>query len=110
MKQPGRPNFKATLSAGGIDSVQIVEEEKFGLTELSWSLQSYVSNCSLQLKGNAELYCVSLESTSGVVVDNIPLRRSAGTFFTGISSSLLKESMSALNVPLIILEYGGLIL
>lgn len=102
-----KANFKATLSAGGIDSVQIVEEEKFGLTELSWSLQSYVSNCSLQLKGNAELYCVSLESTSGVVVDNIPLRGSAGTFFTGISSSLLKESMSALNVPLIILEYGG---
>ncbi len=102
-----KANFKATLSANGIDSTQIVEEEKFGLTELSWSLQSYVSNCSLQLKGNAELYCVSLESTSGVVVDNIPLRGSAGTFFTGISSSLLKETMSALNVPLIILEYGG---
>lgn len=102
-----KANFKATLSANGIDSTQIVEDEKFGMTELSWSLQSYVSNCSLQLKGCAELYCVSLESTSGVVVDNIPLRGSAGTFFTGISSSLLRETMTALNVPLIILEYGG---
>lgn len=102
-----KENFKATLSANGIDSTQVIEEEKFGMTELSWSLRSYVSNCSLQLKGNAELYCVSLESTSGVVVDNIPLRGSAGTFFTGISSSLLRETMTALNVPLIILEYGG---
>lgn len=102
-----KENFKVTLTANDIDSTQIVEEEKSGLTEISWNLPSYVSSCSLKLKGTAELYAVSLESTSGVVVDNIPLRGSAGTFFTGISSSLLKESFNALNVPLVILEFGG---
>ena len=59
------------------------------------------------MQGNAELYGISLESAKGVTVDNIPLRGSAGTFFTGISSSLLQSSMKALNVPMIILEYGG---
>ncbi len=102
-----KSGFKATLSAEGVDSTLVLNEEIFGQSELSWSLDSYVSACSLKLKGSAELYAVSLESTSGVTVDNIPLRGSAGTFFTSISSPLLKESMSALNVPMIILEYGG---
>jgi len=100
-------NFSAKLIAKGIDSTQVIEEEKFGLSEISWSTKSPITECTLNLKGNAELYAVSLESSSGVVVDNIPLRGSAGTFFTGISSSLLKETMTALKVPMIIMEYGG---
>lgn len=99
--------FKATLSANGRDSSVFVNEEEFSLTELSWRLHSAVSSCSLKLQGNAELYGVSLESPHGVMVDNIPLRGSAGTFFTKISSSLLQKSMEALRVPLILLEYGG---
>lgn len=102
-----KADFRATLSVDGKDSVQVVPDETFGLTELSWTVPKFVSSCSLKLKGNAELYGVSLESEKGVTVDNIPLRGSAGTFFTTISSSLLKETMSALNVPMIILEYGG---
>ena len=102
-----KAGFKATLSANGKDSTLVIEDETFGLTELSWSLKSFVNSCTLRLQGTAELYAVSLESSSGVVVDNIPLRGSAGTFFTGISSSLLKESMSRLKVPLIIMEFGG---
>lgn len=100
-------HFSARLVAKGVDSTQVVVNEKFGLTELSWNLKIPISECSLDLKGTAELYCVSLESPSGVVVDNIPLRGSAGTFFTGLSSSLLKETMTALKVPMILMEYGG---
>ncbi len=102
-----KADFKATLSANGIDSTLVVEEEKFGMTELSWSLGSFVSTCSLSLKGCAELYAVSLESNTGVTVDNIPLRGSAGTFFTGISSSLLRETMRLFKVPMVIMEFGG---
>ena len=102
-----QPNFKATLTAGGNVYEKKIENDRFDMTELSWQLKDFVSSCSLQLHGNAELYGVSLESENGVTVDNIPLRGSAGTFFTTISSSLLRESMTALNVPMIILEYGG---
>lgn len=100
-------DFRAAISAQGYDSLQVVELAHSGLTEISWRLPSYVAKCAIRLQGNAELYGISLESASGVTVDNIPLRGSAGTFFTGISSSLLQSSMKALNVPMIILEYGG---
>ncbi|MCQ2959650.1 MAG: hypothetical protein MJ198_05605 [Bacteroidales bacterium] len=102
-----KSGFKATLSAEGKDSTLTIAEENFGMSELSWSLKSFVSSCSLKLKGNAELYGISLESEKGVTVDNIPLRGSAGNFFTTISSSLMQETMTALNVPMVILEYGG---
>lgn len=100
-------HFKATLSAAGQDSTYIVEESVSGLKELVWTLTKPVSECSLQLQGTAELYGVSLEGTSGVTVDNVPLRGSAGTFFTSISSSLLRQSYTTLHVPMIILEFGG---
>lgn len=100
-------DFRAAISAEGYDSLQVVSSAHFGLTELSWQLPSYVTKCAIRLQGKAELYAISLESTKGVTVDNIPLRGSAGTFFTGISSSLLQSSMKTLNVPMIILEYGG---
>ena len=102
-----QPNFKATLKVGDKVLEKVVDEARFDMTELSWQLDNFVSSCSLQLQGNAELYGVSLESKQGVTVDNVPLRGSAGTFFTLISSSLLRESFSALSVPMIILEYGG---
>ena len=102
-----QPNFKATLKVGDKVLEKVVDEARFDMTELSWQLDDFVSSCSLQLQGNAELYGVSLESKQGVTVDNVPLRGSAGTFFTLISSSLLRESFSALSVPMIILEYGG---
>ena len=102
-----KANFKATLKVGDKSYEKVVDEERFEMTELSWQLDNFVSSCSLQLQGTAELYGVSLESKNGVTVDNIPLRGSAGTFFTTISSSLLQKSMSVLSVPMIILEYGG---
>ena len=102
-----KAGFKATFSAKGFDSTIVVGADKFGMTELVWNVASPVSSCSLKLNGTAELYGVSLEGKTGVTVDNIALRGSAGAFFTKISSSLLNETVSALNVPLILLEFGG---
>ena len=100
-------DFRAAISAQGYDSLQVLESAHSGMTEISWRLPSNVDKCAIRLQGKAELYGISLEGSKGVAVDNVPLRGSAGTFFTEISSSLLKSSMHALNVPMIILEYGG---
>ena len=100
-------DFRAAISAQGYDSLQVLESAHSGMTEISWRLPSNVDKCAICLQGKAELYGISLEGSKGVAVDNVPLRGSAGTFFTEISSSLLKSSMHALNVPMIILEYGG---
>lgn len=58
-------------------------------------------------KDSPDFYALSLESDNGVMVDNIALRGSSGTFFHQINNSQLKEFYQYLNVKLIILQFGG---
>lgn len=53
-----------------------------------------------------DIYGISLESKSGVIVDNIPQRGSAGLEFTMVDRANLKESFKLLAPDLIILHYG----
>lgn len=54
-----------------------------------------------------DFYAVSFEGNSGIMVDNIPLRGSSGTFFHQINAAQLRTFYSLLNVKLIILQFGG---
>ncbi|MDO9001297.1 MAG: GDSL-type esterase/lipase family protein [Bacteroidota bacterium] len=58
-------------------------------------------------KDSPDFYAVSLESETGVLVDNIALRGSSGTFFHQINNGQLKQFYDYLNVKLIILQFGG---
>lgn len=100
-------NFSATLSYEGGDSTQVLKDAQSGLSVITWQLPQSIRKFSLHLKGDAELYGVNMSGKSGVSMTNIPLRGSSGTFFTRISSSLLSESMRALNTRLVIMEFGG---
>ncbi len=51
-------------------------------------------------------YGVSLEDTTGIIVDNFSIRGTAGTAFTKIPSSILKRFDQLAEYDLIILEYG----
>ncbi|MDR0686996.1 MAG: hypothetical protein LBF79_06040, partial [Dysgonamonadaceae bacterium] len=73
----------------------------------TWRLSAPSSKVALQLYGHAELTAVSLDGISGLNVDNIPLRGSSGTFFTGIDSLSLQPALLGLNVGLLILQFGG---
>jgi len=53
-----------------------------------------------------DIYGISIESTSGVIVDNIPQRGSAGLEFTMVDQTNLRESFARLKPDLIILQYG----
>lgn len=53
------------------------------------------------------VYAISLESSSGVIVDNIPLRGSSGTLFRGIDRELLKKQFASEPIKLVILQFGG---
>jgi D-alanyl-lipoteichoic acid acyltransferase DltB (MBOAT superfamily) len=53
-----------------------------------------------------DIYGMSIESETGVVVDNIPQRGSAGLEFTMVGKENLKESYESLAPDLIILHYG----
>jgi len=54
-----------------------------------------------------DIYGISLEGSSGVIVDNIPMRGASGTDFTRISYNNFKAMFNKLNVKMVILEYGG---
>ena len=58
-------------------------------------------------KDSPDFYALSLEGANGVMVDNIALRGSSGTFFHQINSAQLKAFYDYLNVKLIILQFGG---
>lgn len=54
-----------------------------------------------------DFYALSLEGEGGVMVDNIALRGSSGTFFQHLNLQQLKLFYEYLNVKLIILQFGG---
>jgi alginate O-acetyltransferase complex protein AlgI len=53
-----------------------------------------------------DIYGISIESDTGVIVDNIPQRGSAGLEFTMVDSTNLAEFYRILKPDLIVLQYG----
>jgi lysophospholipase L1-like esterase len=73
-----------------------------------WSVPASQNIFTIDIKGDESpmVYGISLESKTGIVVDNIPLRGSSGTDFTRSDDATLKQFMQLLNVRLIILQFG----
>ena len=71
-------------------------------------LGSFATTLSFTVQGNASTHIqgVSLESQSGVVVDNIP-SGSSGTIFTQGSRRTLADAYRAMGVDMFILQFGG---
>jgi D-alanyl-lipoteichoic acid acyltransferase DltB (MBOAT superfamily) len=57
-------------------------------------------------RSSPDIYGISIESSEGVIVDNIPRRGSAGLEFTLVDRENLSESLSKLSPDLIVLHYG----
>jgi alginate O-acetyltransferase complex protein AlgI len=57
-------------------------------------------------EASPDIYGISIESKTGVVVDNIPQRGSAGLEFTMVGKEKLNEALDKLSPDLIILQYG----
>ena len=65
------------------------------------------SSLTLRLQGQGRVYGISLESDTGVIVDNIPMRGCSGNIFTRIDSAQLASFYRETNTRLIILQFGG---
>lgn len=61
---------------------------------------------SLQGEGAVHAYGLLQESATGIYVHNIPVRGSSGTFFGQFDEGLARAAMAAINVRLIIVQYG----
>ncbi len=78
-----------------------------GVREIGTNLNG-VSQFTIEFEGRVspDIYAISIESGTGVVVDNIPLRGSAGLEFTMVDNLTLNEWMDLLEPDLIVLQYG----
>jgi lysophospholipase L1-like esterase len=72
------------------------------------SLGSHKKAFTIEMQGHdsPDVYAVSLESNNGIIVDNIPLRGSAGTFVTQMEYSMMLRWLNTLNAKLLILQFG----
>lgn len=62
---------------------------------------------TFSLFGRGQVYGMSLETPTGIVVDNIPMRGCIGTVFRSIDSEQLSAFYRETNTRLIILQFGG---
>lgn len=65
-------------------------------------------NILIDFSGNTspDLYGISIESKTGVVVDNIPQRGSAGLEFTMVGKDNLTQAYKLLKPDLVVIHYG----
>ena len=75
---------------------------------VSWSVPKSVRQFRLGFKGDESpmVYAISLETPTGIIVDNIAIRGSSGTDFTRSDNASLKRVMQIVKPKLIILQFG----
>jgi len=101
-------DFSASLQIGENDPItRTLPNESSSPSILTWEFKQPVRKIELQFSGEAEISAIALDGKTGVAVDNIPLRGSSGTFFASIDVNTLLPVLEALNVKLIIMEFGG---
>lgn len=83
-------------------------EASSSLHMLVCDLPGDFQNIGIRFKGqgNIEVYGSSLECRTGIVVDNVPMRGSSGLEFTKIPAAHLRAQLKALNVKLLIFQFG----
>lgn len=78
-----------------------------GKSMYSVTMPTSTEKATIVLNGGAEVYGIMLDGTTGVAVDNIPMRGCSGTIFTSIDTASMSPYFKQENVKLIILQYGG---
>lgn len=73
----------------------------------STSMGRAVGSVTLEVQGETDILGIQLDGTTGISMDNIPMRGSSGRDLTTISRASLRPFFSRENVALIILQYGG---
>lgn len=75
----------------------------------TWNFTSTPQKIRMEFVGKVspDVYGISLEGRTGVVVDNIPMRGASGVVFTRMSSAHLLGLMEEEPVGLILFQYGG---
>ncbi|MDJ1473442.1 GDSL-type esterase/lipase family protein [Cytophagaceae bacterium DM2B3-1] len=106
-RNPQAP-FQVTIQEG-FDSTQHARLDTSSQFHIySHRLKKDFDKLTLTFRGtpSPDLYAACLDCEKGVAVDNIPFRGSSGVDFTRMNKSLLGAQIKALNVRMIILQFG----
>jgi D-alanyl-lipoteichoic acid acyltransferase DltB (MBOAT superfamily) len=100
-------DVKIEIKSGDNPVITDTLEYSAGMTEYACRL-SGSRNILIDFSGNTspDLYGISIESSNGIVVDNIPQRGSAGLEFTMVGKENLKEAYDLLKPDLVVIHYG----
>lgn len=75
---------------------------------VTFDIDSSGGKIGLKFSGaKADILGISLDGSSGVSLDNIPMRGCSGTVFKRINAETLKRSYELLGVKMAILQFGG---
>ncbi len=101
------PDVSVSVRSGTVPVFQGYLKSGPGVNEVSLPLVS-LKDIIIEFEGreSPDIYGISLESKTGIIVDNIPLRGSAGLEFTMVNKENLREIYKLLDPDLIILHYG----
>ena len=98
-------NSELRIKSG--DSLNVIKNSELRIKSQDFLLPDSTTKCEIHLQGNGHVYGVSLETPTGVIVDNIPMRGCSGNIFTKIDSTQLSDFYRETNTRLIILQFGG---
>ena len=102
--------FGKLTSANYFNQVRILKSDSIEVNARSGSILSFpdsTKECTLEFVGHGEIYGVSLETKTGVIVDNVPMRGGSGNVFTKMNAEQLSRFYRETNTKLIILQFGG---
>lgn len=104
------PNSDVTFSSrfpGGImETKTIAKSDSFSRLVLQSEKKKNALSLTIQSNSENDFFGVCLDCTSGVAMDNIPLRGSSGLELLKMSGRFLKEQLRQMNVKLVILQFG----
>ena len=102
--------FGKITSANYFSQVRIWKSDSIEVNARSENILHFpdsTTQCTLEFEGQGDGYGISLETPTGVLVDNIPMRGGSGYVFTQMNRDQLTEFFRETNTKLIILQFGG---
>ena len=101
--------IKYSITADGAEIKSGIITPNTPFQTLKANFTSTPEEITITFKGNdsPDIYGISLEGNTGIVMDNIPLRGCSGTIFTKQDATLLSNMYASLSPSLIIMEFGG---
>ncbi len=97
-----------SLSYAGVTQDAEMIPPTRNISQISWNVPISQNSIQIDFKGDESplVFGISLESTVGVIVDNIAIRGSSGNDFTRADAQSLKRAMQMIDAKLIILQFG----